>query len=93
MELDTTGTASSTIAYTTTRAGKWPGRRWTTITDGKMDTFYYYKEGVLQRVEIDSKVNGKMDIWVYLMDGEVRAAGTSATRRAAESQTSCATSV
>jgi hypothetical protein len=36
--------------------------------DGKMDTFYYYKSGRLQRVEIDSKGNGKIDIWVYLMD-------------------------
>jgi hypothetical protein len=38
--------------------------------DGKMDTFYYYKEGVLQRVEIDSKFCGKVDIWVYLLDGK-----------------------
>jgi hypothetical protein len=38
--------------------------------DGKMDTFYYYREGVLQRVEIDSKFNGKVDIWVYLLDGK-----------------------
>jgi hypothetical protein len=37
--------------------------------DGRMDTFYYYKDGVLQRVEIDSKGNGKIDIWVYLLDG------------------------
>ena len=36
---------------------------------GRMDTFYYYKDGVLQRVEIDSKGNGKIDIWVYLVDG------------------------
>ena len=39
-------------------------------SDGKMDTFYYYKEGVLQRVEIDSKFVGKVDIWVYLLDGK-----------------------
>ncbi len=38
--------------------------------DGKMDTFYYYKSGVLQRVEIDSKNTGKIDIWVYLLDGK-----------------------
>jgi hypothetical protein len=36
---------------------------------GRMDTFYYYKDGVLQRVEIDSKGTGKIDIWVYLVDG------------------------
>jgi hypothetical protein len=36
---------------------------------GRMDTFYYYKNGVLDRVEIDSKGNGKIDIWVYLLDG------------------------
>jgi hypothetical protein len=34
--------------------------------DGRMDTFYYYKSGLLQRVEIDSKGTGKIDIWVYL---------------------------
>jgi hypothetical protein len=38
--------------------------------DGRMDTFYYYKAGVMQRVEIDSKFSGKVDIWVYLMDGK-----------------------
>ncbi len=27
--------------------------------DGKLDTFYYYKDGVLQRVEIDSKGTGQ----------------------------------
>jgi hypothetical protein len=37
--------------------------------NGIMDTFYYYKGGVLQRVEIDSKDSGKIDIWVYLLDG------------------------
>jgi hypothetical protein len=36
---------------------------------GRMDTFYYYKNGVLDRVEIDSRGNGKIDIWVYLLDG------------------------
>ncbi len=38
--------------------------------DGKMDTFYYYKSGVLQRVEIDSNNTGRIDIWVYLLDGK-----------------------
>jgi hypothetical protein len=39
--------------------------------DGRMDTFYYYKSGLLQRVEIDTKGSGKIDIWVYLTeDGE-----------------------
>jgi len=38
--------------------------------DGRMDTFYYYKDGVLQRVEIDSKGTGKIDLWVYLLDGK-----------------------
>ena len=36
---------------------------------GRMDTFYYYKAGVLQRVEIDTKDTGKVDLWVYLVDG------------------------
>jgi hypothetical protein len=37
---------------------------------GKMDTFYYYNNGVLQRVEIDSKGTGRIDLWVYLKDGK-----------------------
>jgi hypothetical protein len=37
--------------------------------DGIYDTFYYYTAGVLQRVEIDSKGAGKIDIRVTLMDG------------------------
>jgi hypothetical protein len=37
--------------------------------DGIYDTFYYYTAGVLQRVEINSKGTGKVDIRVSLMDG------------------------
>ena len=36
--------------------------------DGKMDTFYYYKNGIMSRVEIDTKGTGKIDLWVYLTD-------------------------
>ncbi len=39
------------------------------LHSGRMDTFYYYKDGILDRVEIDSKGSGTNDIWVYLMDG------------------------
>jgi hypothetical protein len=38
--------------------------------DGKMDTFYYYTNGVLQRVEIDSHFSGKVDIWITILDGK-----------------------
>ena len=34
-----------------------------------MDTFYYYKDGVLQREELDTRLNGKIDLIVYLLDG------------------------
>jgi hypothetical protein len=37
--------------------------------DGRMDTFYSYKAGVLDKVEIDSKNNGTIDIRVYLLNG------------------------
>jgi hypothetical protein len=37
--------------------------------DGKMDTFYFYTNGVLQRVEIDSKFSGKVDIWITVLNG------------------------
>ncbi|MFW6344512.1 MAG: hypothetical protein ACOC2B_07180, partial [Sediminispirochaetaceae bacterium] len=31
--------------------------------------FYYYDEGVLQRREIDSNGDGRIDIWVHLDEG------------------------
>ena len=37
--------------------------------DGEMDDFYYYSNSVLQRREIDSNYDGKIDIWVYLEEG------------------------
>jgi hypothetical protein len=37
--------------------------------DGVYDTFYYYAAGVLQRVDIDSRSAGKVDIRVWLLDG------------------------
>jgi hypothetical protein len=37
--------------------------------DGKMDTFYSYKDGILQREELDTHFDGKIDISVYLLDG------------------------
>jgi hypothetical protein len=37
--------------------------------DGKMDTFYQHKDGILQRVDVDSDYTGAIDIWVYLRDG------------------------
>jgi hypothetical protein len=37
--------------------------------DGIYDTFYYYTAGILQRVEMDSTSTGRIDIWVYLLEG------------------------
>jgi hypothetical protein len=37
--------------------------------DGQMDTFYTYKDGVLQREELDTHFDGKIDISVYVQDG------------------------
>ncbi|HET6450886.1 MAG TPA: hypothetical protein VFI08_06220 [Spirochaetia bacterium] len=37
---------------------------------GRMDTFWYYKNGLLDRVEIDTKGTGKVDLWVYLLEGK-----------------------
>lgn len=37
--------------------------------DGKMDDFYFYKNGVLQFRQIDSNFDGKIDIWVYITKG------------------------
>lgn len=37
--------------------------------DGNMDDFYFYENDVLQKEEIDSNYDGKIDIWVYLNRG------------------------
>ena len=37
--------------------------------DGKMDSFYYYEDGILRRVEVDSKFSGSIDLWIYMVDG------------------------
>lgn len=38
--------------------------------DGRMDDFYYYKDGELEREEIDSDYNGKVDVWIALYQGK-----------------------
>ncbi|TVR67181.1 MAG: hypothetical protein EA427_14510 [Spirochaetaceae bacterium] len=37
--------------------------------DGRMDNFYYYRNGVLHRQEIDTNYDGKIDLWIYMYDG------------------------
>ena len=37
--------------------------------DGHMDDFYFYKNGVLIRQEIDSNFDRKIDIWIYIYKG------------------------
>ncbi|MFP4113262.1 MAG: hypothetical protein ACOC2Y_02350 [Spirochaetota bacterium] len=37
--------------------------------DGYMDDFYFYENGVLQREEIDSNYDQRIDIWIYLRRG------------------------
>ena len=37
--------------------------------DGEMDDFYFYKNGVLIRHEIDSNYDTLPDIWVYIDEG------------------------
>ncbi len=37
--------------------------------DGLMDDFYFYEEGLLSRREVDSNFDGKVDLWVSLIDG------------------------
>ena len=34
-----------------------------------MDDFYYYKNGVLERQEIDTNFDKNIDVWVYLEEG------------------------
>jgi len=38
--------------------------------DGRMDDLYYYKDGQLDREEIDSDFNGQVDIWITLYLGK-----------------------
>jgi hypothetical protein len=37
--------------------------------DGRMDDFYYYTDGVLERREIDSNYDDAVDVWVYIYEG------------------------
>lgn len=37
--------------------------------DGEMDDFYYYKNGVLERQEIDTNFDKNIDVWIYLEEG------------------------
>jgi len=37
--------------------------------DGKMDDFYFYRNGVLLRQEIDTNFDRQIDAWIYLRRG------------------------
>jgi hypothetical protein len=37
--------------------------------DGKMDDFYFYENGILQRRAVDSNYDEQIDLWVYLRGG------------------------
>ena len=37
--------------------------------DGYMDNFYYYRNGVLSRQELDTNYDGKIDLWIFMYDG------------------------
>ena len=37
--------------------------------DGAMDDFYFYRNGVLYRQEIDQNNDGRIDLWIYLSEG------------------------
>lgn len=37
--------------------------------DGMMDNFYYYRNGVLSRQEIDTNYDGRIDLWIHMYDG------------------------
>jgi hypothetical protein len=69
VELDTSGSGGIDYRVYYDQRGKVAQEEMDYNHRGRMDTFYYYKDGVLQRVEIDSKGSGKIDIWVYVKDG------------------------
>jgi hypothetical protein len=70
IELDTSGSGAVDYRVYYDQRGKVAREEMDYNHRGRMDTFYYYKDGVLERVEIDSKGSGKIDIWVYLVDGQ-----------------------
>jgi hypothetical protein len=39
-------------------------------SDGKMDDFLYFTDGIPKREEIDSDFNGKIDLWIYILEGK-----------------------
>ena len=40
--------------------------------DGRMDDFYFFKEGELVRQEVDSNFDGRIDVWVSLEGQYIR---------------------
>ena len=70
VEMDSTGGGTIDYRVYYDGRGKVAREELASRHDGRMDTFYYYKDGVLQRVEIDTKGSGKIDLWVYLLDGK-----------------------
>jgi hypothetical protein len=39
-------------------------------SDGQMDDFLYFVDGIPKREEIDSDFNGKIDLWIYILEGK-----------------------
>ncbi len=37
--------------------------------DGLMDDFYYYRNEVLIREELDTNYDGRIDLWIFMHDG------------------------
>lgn len=37
--------------------------------DGLMDDFYYYRNEVLVREELDTNYDGRIDLWIFMHDG------------------------
>ncbi len=37
--------------------------------DGKLDDFYFYRSGVLERRTVDTNYDGRVDLWVFLDEG------------------------
>jgi hypothetical protein len=66
---DTSGDGSTDYALKLDENGR---KRYEAVdfnNDGLMDDFYYYRNEVLIREELDSNFDGRIDLWIFMHDG------------------------
>jgi hypothetical protein len=69
LEVDTNDDGSKDYYARTNEAGEKMMEVLDFNHDGKVDDFYFYRRGVLQKRAVDSNYDEKIDLWVYIAGG------------------------